>query len=123
MATSTTYNKQQILDMIDKKSPNISFVKPKYAKSIKWDGYSQVYINGVAQSFITCSKCHCVLAWKPNDGTNVMDKHSKACKEESKSLPTQQSIESFFSPNDKNKRRLINSTKRKLTNTLAECCA
>ncbi|CAF1474962.1 unnamed protein product [Adineta ricciae] len=41
--------------------------------------------------------------WKSNDGTNVMDKHDKAYK--------------------KVQDRLINSTKRKIIDVLAECCA
>ncbi|CAF1432289.1 unnamed protein product [Adineta ricciae] len=60
--------------------------------------------------------------WKSNDGTNVMDKHDKACKQQSSSS-TQQSIKSFCSIDKKVQDRLINSTKRKIIDVLAECCA
>ncbi|CAF1330693.1 unnamed protein product [Rotaria sordida] len=125
MASSTicTYNKDQILEMINNKSSSITLRKPKHAKSVKWGNYLQIFVNDSPQYFISCIKCHCVLAWKSNDGTNVMDKHDKACKQHPLSSSTQQSIESFYLPNDKFKKQLINSTKRKLTNVLAECCA
>ncbi|CAF4921023.1 unnamed protein product [Rotaria sp. Silwood1] len=124
MASSTirTYNKDQILEMINTNSSSITFRKPKHAKSVKWANYLQIFVNDSPQYFISCIKCHCILTWKPNDGTNVMDKHDKSCKQYSSSS-TQQSIESFCLPNDKFKKQLINSTKRKLTNVLAECCA
>jgi hypothetical protein len=109
--------------MINNKNSAISFRKPKHAKSLKWNNYLQVYVNGSPQHFISCINCHCVLAWKPNDGTNVMDRHDKACKQHPLSSSTQQSIESFYLSNDKLKNKLISSTKRKLTNVLAECCA
>ncbi|CAF4609023.1 unnamed protein product, partial [Rotaria sp. Silwood2] len=108
--------------MINTNSSSITFRKPKHAKSVKWANYLQIFVNDSPQYFISCIKCHCILTWKPNDGTNVMDKHDKSCKQHSSSS-TQQSIESFYLPNDKFKKQLINSTKRKLTNVLAECCA
>ena len=52
-----------------------------------------------------------------------MEKHTNTCKEELALSVAQKSIESFFSPSDKNRQRLINSTKRELTNILAEYCA
>ncbi|CAF3817810.1 unnamed protein product [Rotaria magnacalcarata] len=123
MATSTTYNKQQIIEMIRNKNVLIEFRKPKHAKSQKWENYLQVFVNGYSQCFISCTKCHCVLSWKSNDGTNVMDKHDKACKQQSASSSTQQSIKSFWSTNNGVQKQLVISTKRKLANVLAECCA
>ena len=121
MAISTTYNRQQILEMIHNQNSSIEFRKPKHAKSKKWENYLQVFVNGYGQCFISCTKCRCVLAWKSSDGTNVMDKHDKACKKQAPS--TQQSIQSFCSTNSSVQKRLFNSTKRKFANVLAECCA
>jgi hypothetical protein len=124
MTTSTTYTKKQILEMMEKKNPLVALVKPKHVKSVKWDNYLQIYVNGFAQSFISCIKCYCVLAWKSCDGTNVMDKHNKSCKQQSSSSSSkQQTIDSFYSTNNNTQKRLITSTKRKLINTLAEFCA
>ncbi|CAF4530762.1 unnamed protein product [Rotaria sp. Silwood2] len=123
MATSIIYNKQQILEMIKNKNPAVSFVKPKHAKSLKWDNYLQVFINNHAQHFISCLKCHCILAWKPNDGTNVMDKHNKACRQQQFSSSSQSSIDLFYPKNINVSKTLINSTKRKIIHSLAECCA
>ncbi|CAF4310282.1 unnamed protein product [Rotaria magnacalcarata] len=78
MTTPTIYNKQQLSKMIENKNPTVSFVKPKHTKSNKWDNYLQIFVNDCAQHFISCLKCHSILAWKPNDGTNVMEKHNKA---------------------------------------------
>ncbi|CAF3375517.1 unnamed protein product [Rotaria sp. Silwood2] len=121
MATSTTYNRQQILEMIQNQNSLIEFHKPKHAKSLKWENYLQVFVNGYSQCFISCTKCRCILAWKSSDGTNVMDKHDKACKQQAPS--TQQSIKSFYSTNNGVQKKLVISTKRKLANVLAECCA
>ncbi|CAF1353535.1 unnamed protein product [Adineta steineri] len=123
MATSTTYDKQQILEMVKQNNPLIEFVKPKHVKSLKWNNYLQIYVNGTSQAFISCRKCFTVLAWKPSDGTNVMEKHDKACKQQPSSSSIQQSIKLFCSTDKKVQNRLIQSTKRKLTDTLAECCA
>ena len=81
---------------LKKNSCRIPFVKPKYATSIKLDGYAQIYVNGIAQWFIICSKCHDILAWKSNDGTKVMEKHTNTCKEELASSVAKKSIESYF---------------------------
>ena len=62
------------------------------------------------------------MARNTSDGTNVMDKHLKGCKQHSSSSLTQQSIKSFYLPDAKFKKKLINLTKRKLTNILAEWC-
>ena len=81
MATSTTYNRQQILEMIQNQNSLIEFRKPKHAKSQKWENYLQAFVNGDSQCFISCTKCLCVLvlAWKSSDGTNVMNKHVLIC--------------------------------------------
>ena len=50
----------------------------------------------------------------------VMDKHLKACKQHPSSLLTSQSTKSFYLPNNKFKKKLISSKKRKLTNTPKE---
>ncbi|CAF1312708.1 unnamed protein product [Rotaria sp. Silwood1] len=60
--------------------------------------------------------------WKPNDGTNVMDKHNKACGQQS-SPSSQSSIDLYFTKTNNISKKLINSTKRKLILSLAECCA
>ncbi len=122
MATTLMYNKQQVLEMIKNKNPAISFAKPKHAKSVKWDGYLQIFINDHAQSFISCLKCRCVLVWKSNDGTNVMDKHDKACRQHFPSS-SQALIDSFYPKNNNISKKFINLTKRKIINSLAECCA
>ncbi|UJR12499.1 hypothetical protein I4U23_016674 [Adineta vaga] len=123
MVTSTIYTKQQIRDMMQKENSRLEFHKPKHVKSQKWNNYLQVFIDGIGQHFISCTKCHCILAWKSNDGTNVMDKHDKACKQHLPSASTQQSIKSFYSTNTNVNKQLINSTKRKIADSLAECCA
>ncbi|CAF1532891.1 unnamed protein product [Rotaria magnacalcarata] len=99
MTTPTIYNKQQLSKMIENKNPTVSFVKPKHTKSNKWDNYLQIFVNDCAQHFISCLKCHSILAWKPNDGTNVMEKHNKACKQQFSSSSSQPSIESFHPKN------------------------
>jgi hypothetical protein len=114
MATSITYKKEKFLEMIRNKNPAISFVKPKHAKSMKWDGYLQIFINNRAQNFISCLKCHCILAWKPNDGINVMDKNNKAYGQQFSSS-SQSSIDSYYSKTTNISKTLINS--------LAKCCA
>lgn len=50
-----------------------------------------------------------------------MDKHDKACRKQLSS--SQQSIKLFYSTDNQVQNRLIHSTKRKLTDVLAECCA
>ncbi|CAF1377482.1 unnamed protein product [Adineta steineri] len=120
MASSTTYDKQQILKMIKEKNSLVEFIKSKHVKSLKWNNYLQIYVDGIAQHFISCIRCHSVLIWKATDGTNVMDKHDKACKHESPSS-TQPSIRSFCSIDKNVQNRLIRSTKQKITDALAEC--
>ncbi len=77
-SSSTTFNKNQILEMIHNKNSAIAFDKAKHAKSFKWNNYLQIYVNGFPPHFITYINCHCVLAWKPHDDTNIMGRHDKS---------------------------------------------
>ncbi|CAF1608577.1 unnamed protein product [Rotaria magnacalcarata] len=117
------YNKQQLMEMIRNENSNVEFSKPKNVTSKRWNNYLQVFISGIQQNFIKFVNCQTILAWKSSHGTNVMEKHDKGCKNVSSPLNMQQSIKSYRSTNNENDQRLIRSIKRKLTNTIAVCCA
>jgi hypothetical protein len=52
------HNNKNLLKMIDNRSSAIVFGKPKHAKSLKWDSYLQIYVNGSPQHFTSCIDCH-----------------------------------------------------------------
>ncbi|CAF3417542.1 unnamed protein product [Rotaria socialis] len=84
--------KTRIQQLINDDSKSISFFKPKESpkRSIVWQSFSIICVDGKKQEIVSCDKCKQLMAYRARDGTNSLARHTRSCKNES-SIPSSNS--------------------------------
>jgi GH24 family phage-related lysozyme (muramidase) len=108
IANAVGSNKRDLQQLILRKHPSITLLKPKEGTrtSKYWSQFTQIYLNNVRQDFIVCDICQSLLVYKSTTGSGCMLAHSRSCskKETNRDPPTkQQQIDQFYASSSKNK--------------------
>ncbi|CAF1989532.1 unnamed protein product [Rotaria magnacalcarata] len=74
-----------IQQLINDDSKSISYFKPKESpkRSIVWQSFSIICVDGKKQEIVSCDKCKQLMAYRARDGTNSLARHTRSCKNES----------------------------------------
>ncbi|CAF4678867.1 unnamed protein product, partial [Rotaria socialis] len=75
----------RIQQLINDDSKSISYFKPKESpkRSIAWQPFSIICVDGKKQEIVSCDKCKQLMAYRARDGTNSLARHTRSCKNES----------------------------------------
>ena len=77
--------KERIQQLINNDSASISYFKPKISskRSLVWQSFSIICVDGKKQEIVCCDKCKQLMVYRARDDTNSLARHMRSCKNES----------------------------------------